>query len=72
MGARIVLWGMFEVALTVIDTAFFMLILNGQIGVKNPIKKIYAFLYGVFVVALIFVYNFFTQSSPSSVFCLRV
>jgi len=62
------LWGSFEVVITIIDVAYCILILNAQLTLKGSIKKSMIFLYGALIAVSILVFNYFTQNSVSSVF----
>ena len=61
-------WGLFDIALTAIDTAFYMLLLITHLGLKGSMKKGYSFLCGAFIVFTVFTYNYLTQNSVYSIF----
>jgi len=66
------LWGSFEVTIAAIDVAYYILILNAQLGLKGFVKKISVFLYGTLIVGFLLVYNYFNYNSIISIFWVAV
>jgi len=57
----------FTVAIVIIDVAYYILILNAQLGLKGSVKKVSVILYGTFVVLSIALYSFLTNNSAYSI-----
>jgi len=58
----------FTSVVVIIDVAYYLLILNAQLGLKGSAKKGLGVLCGALIVLSIVVYNYFTNNSASSVF----
>jgi hypothetical protein len=62
------LWTVFELVVTSIDIAFFLLILIIQVGLKEGAKKEHILIYGLLFLVLAMAYNYFNQNSITSLF----
>jgi len=60
-------WGAFETVITAIDIIFYFSILNIQLGLKNWVKRNHIVIYGAFLLAVLLIYNYFTQNHYSSI-----
>ena len=66
------MWFLFDIAVTVIDVLFFILILNAQMNLKKWVAKKHVLLYSVAFIAALMTYNQLTQNSITSVFLIIV